>query len=214
MYRASPLRTPKDTQVQSPVLESLNFNSPNLPVSHFKPPGNIANYLANTHWAADISKMAHGLNSYFELTLKLFGVSILGWIVGMAVYLPAFWLGTDTDVSDYVSTIVRSSFPFTFSFYLIIFLPSIGLIPRVAPSFRNLWGRITLGLIIGLFCGLSWAREPMAFSRVYGTIPLTFAFAAMGIAYGWGISRALGDHLPRHREPTAGRPESPTSIGF
>ncbi len=140
-------------------------------------------------WMADIK------SGYLEVILKLFGVSILGWLVGIAVYFPAFWLGTDAVVSKYVGTILGSSFGFSFSFYLFIFLPSIGLIPRVAPSFKNPWGRITLGLIIGVLCGIAWAREPMSYSAFYGPIPLTIAFASMGAAYGWGISKALGDQV-------------------
>jgi hypothetical protein len=144
--------------------------------------------------------MANGKFAYFELILKLFGVSVLGWLVGIAVYFPAFWLGTDAVVSEYAPMIIRSSFGFSFSFYFFIFLPAIGLIPLVAPSFGNRWGRIALGLIIGGFCGLAWARAPMSYGHIYGPIPLTLAFASMGVAYGWGISLAFRDHLQRFRK--------------
>lgn len=139
-----------------------------------------------------IFEMGFPKNEILNRVLKLLGVSILGWVAGMGVYLPVFWFLSENDPKDYVASILGSSFGLTLSFYLCIFLPCIALIPRVAPSFKNRGGRIALGIIIGALCGLSWAREPMSFSRFYGgPVALILAFSSMGLAYGWGISQIL-----------------------
>jgi len=132
--------------------------------------------------------------SRIDSILQLLGVGVLGWIFGMLVFLPAMSLTTEFDSTPLFRGIGRRSFPFTFSFYMCIFVPSLLFTPYVAPSLRSRWGRIVLGAIIGFLCAVSWTQQPAAHAYLYGGFfPISLSFALMGAFYGWGLSRVAGD---------------------
>ncbi len=126
--------------------------------------------------------------------LQLLGVGVVGWLVGLLVFLPGLALSTSFDASPLYYSVMRRSFLFSYSYYLVIFVPTLLFTPWAAPSLRSRWGRIGLGGIIGLLCALFWISQPMVQAYLYGGfISVAVGFVLMGAIYGWGISRVAKD---------------------